>query len=138
MTRLGMRVLLVAACAAAAAACMDRLPEQDLRILGATAIAKMPIEDLAADYRTDKAAADRQYWGKPIEVSGEVADTREGPAGPVLVFKDKAGVEIADASLLQEQAGTVLASVGKSRRVRLKCYCDGLSTVVRLKSCVLP
>ena len=123
---------------AATAGCVDRLPDQDLRILGATAIAKMPVEDLAADYRTDKTAADRRYWGKPIEVSGEVTTTRESPAGPVLVFSDKSGAEIVEATLLDERAAAVLAAVGESRRVRLKCYCDGLSTTVRLKSCVLP
>ena len=123
---------------AAAAGCVDRLPDQDLRILGATAIAKMPVEDLAADYRNDKTAADRRYWGKPIEVSGEVATTRETPTGPVLVFKDKTGADILEASLLEDQAGAVMAAVGESRRVRLKCYCDGLTTHVRLKSCVLP
>jgi len=123
---------------AAAAGCVDRLPDQDLRILGATAIAKVPVEDLAADYRADKTAADRRYWGKPIEVSGEVTTTREGPTGPVLVFADKSGAEIVQATLLEERGAAVLAAVGESRRVRLKCYCDGLSTHVRLKSCVLP
>jgi hypothetical protein len=123
---------------AATAGCVDRLPDQDLRILGATAIAKMPVEDLIADYRTDKTAADRRYWGKPIEVSGEVTTTRESPAGPVLVFSDKSGAEIVQASLLDDRAAAVLAAVGESRRVRLKCYCDGLTTTVRLKSCVLP
>ncbi len=125
---------------AAAAGCVDRLPEQDLRILGATAIAKMPVDDLAADYRADKTAADRRYWSKPIEVSGEVATTRESPGGPVLVFSDKSGAEVAQATLLDERAASVLAALGESRRVRLKCYCDGLTTAttVRLKSCVLP
>ena len=123
---------------AAAAGCVDRLPDQDLRILGATVIAKMPVEDLAADYRTDKTAADRRYWGMPIEVSGEVTTTRESPAGPVLVFADKSGAEIVQATLLDDRAAAVLAAVGESRRVRLKCYCDGLTTTVRLKSCVLP
>jgi hypothetical protein len=123
---------------AATAGCVDRLPDQDLRILGATAIAKMPVEDLIADYRTDRTGADRRYWGKPIEVSGEVITTRESPAGPVLVFSDKSGAEIVEATLLDDRAAAVLAAVGESRRVRLKCYCDGLTTTVRLKSCVLP
>jgi hypothetical protein len=119
--------------------CVDRLPDQDLRILSATPAAKMPIDALVADYRADRGAADRQYFGKPIEVSGEVARRRDAPAGPVLVFVDKSGVEIVEATLLEEQSKAVLEAVEQSKRVRLKCYCDGLATTtVRLKSCVLP
>jgi hypothetical protein len=119
------------------AGCVDRLPEQDLRILSASAVAKLPVEALVADYRADADAAGRQYWGKPIEVSGEVTETRQTPAGPLLVFADKAGAAIVEASLLEEQAAAIVEAVGKSRRVRLKCYCEGLSgTAVRLKSCV--
>lgn len=128
----------LAALAASSAACVDRLPDHDLRILSATAIAKMPAEDLARDYQTDKAAADRQYWGKAIEISGDVASTRESATGPVLVFVDKTGAEIVEAALLDDGAAAIVESVGKSRRVRLKCYCDGLTTKVVLKSCVLP
>ena len=117
---------------------MDRLPDQDLRILAATAVAKLPVDALASDYRADRAAADRQYWGKPIEVSGEVSSTRDSATGPVLVFVDKSGVEIVEAMLLDEQRAAVVEAVGKSKRIRLKCYCDGLATTVRLKSCVLP
>ena len=123
---------------AAAAGCVDRLPDQDLRILSATAVAKLPVDALASDYRADRAAADRQYWGQPIEISGEVASTREGAPGPVLVFLDKSGAEIVEATLLDERAAAVVEAVGKSKRIRLKCYCDGLATTVRLKSCVLP
>ena len=123
---------------ATAAGCVDRLPDQDLRILSATAVAKMPVDALASDYRADRAAADRQYWSKPIEVSGEVSNTRETATGPVLVFVDKMGSEIVEATLLDEQSKAVLEAVGKSKRIRLKCYCDGLATTVRLKSCVLP
>src|SRR5690606_398166 len=83
-----MRAVLLALLAAVVSGCVDRLPEQDLRILGAVAVAKLPVEALAGDYQSDRAAADRQFWGKPIEVSGEVAETRQTPAGPVLVFKD--------------------------------------------------
>jgi hypothetical protein len=131
-------IFLVLVTVAAAVGCVDRLPDQDLRILTATAVAKLPVDALATDYRTDRAAADRQYWGKPIEVSGEVSNTRESATGPVLVFVDKVGAEIVEATLLDEQSKTVLEAVGKSKRIRLKCYCDGLATTVRLKSCVLP
>jgi hypothetical protein len=120
-------------------ACVDRLPDQDLRILGTTAVAKLPVEALAADYRADRAAADRQYWSKPIEVSGEVTETRESAGGPVLVFLDKSGTAIVEATLLDEQAAAIRTALGDSKRVRLKCYCDGLSSaIVRLKSCVVP
>jgi hypothetical protein len=123
----------------AVAGCVDRLPDQDLRILSATAVAKLPVDALIADYRADRGAADRQYWGKPIEVSGEVSARRDASTGPVLVFVDKSGADIVEATLLDEQSKAVLEAVEKSKRVRLKCYCDGLATTtVRLKSCVLP
>jgi hypothetical protein len=123
----------------AAAGCVDRLPDQDLRILTATAVAKLPVDALVGDYRADRGAADRQYWGKPIEVSGEVSATRESPTGPVLVFVDKSGAEIVEAMLLADQAKAIVDAVGQSKRIRLKCYCDGLGTTsVQLKSCVLP
>ena len=135
-----MRAILLAFVAllpATLAGCVDRLPDQDLRILSASAVAKLPVESLAGDYRADPAAANRQYWGKPIEVSGEVTETRQTPAGPMLVFADKASAAIVEASLLEEQAAAIVEAVGKSRRVRLKCYCEGLSgAAVRLKSCV--
>ena len=130
--------LTLAALVASSAACVDRLPDQDRRILAATAIAKLPVDALAQDYQTDQAAADRQYWGKAIEVSGDVARTRESETGPVLVFVDKTGAEIVEAALLDDRASAIIESVGKSRRVRLKCYCAGLTTKVVLKSCVLP
>jgi len=138
MTRVRMAALALVALSAAVG-CVDRLPDQDLRILTATAAAKLPVDALVADYRADRGAADRQYWGKPIEISGEVATRRDTASGPVLVFVDKSGVESVEASLLEEQSKTVLEAVEKSKRVRLKCYCDGLATTaVRLKSCVLP
>ena len=130
---------LVAALLPALAGCVDRLPDQDLRIVGDVAVAKLPVESLAGDYRTDRAAADRQYWGKPIEVSGEVKETRQTAAGPVLVFADESGATLVEASLLDEQADAIATAVGKSPRVRLKCYCEGMAaTAVRLKSCVAP
>ena len=129
----------VVAAIVSAAACVDRLPDQDLRILSATAVSKLPVDALIADYRADRGAADRQYWGKPIEISGEVSARRDASTGPVLVFTDKSGAELVEATLLDEQSKAVLEAVEKSKRVRLKCYCDGLTTTtVRLKSCVLP
>ncbi len=136
MRRAGLLLMLLGA--GPAGACVDRLPDQDLRILSATAAAKLPVDALAADYRADRAAADRQYRGKPIEISGEVASTRDTASGPVLVFSDKAGAEIVEAGLLDEQARAIVEAVGQSKRIRLKCYCEGLGTTVRLKSCVLP
>jgi hypothetical protein len=135
-----MPAVVLALCAAViVSSCVDRLPEQDLRVLGATAVAKLPVESLAGDYHADRAAADRQYWGQPIEVSGEVRETRQTASGPLLVFADKSGTPIVEASLLDEQAAAITEALGTSKRVRLKCYCDGpTGSVVRLKSCVAP
>ena len=50
---------------------MRTLPDQDLRIRNAVAVAKMTAADLWQDYQKDAKAADKQYWGKAVEVSGK-------------------------------------------------------------------
>ena len=42
------------------------------------------------------------------------------------------------ANLLDEQATAILAAVKTSPRATLKCFCEGLTDVVVLKSCVVP
>jgi len=128
--------LVVAAVALALGACVDRLPAQDRRILAATAVAKLSVEDLARDYQRDAAAANKLYWGKPIEVSGIVASTRDEQAGATLVFADKSGAAIVEAGLLEDQAKAILASTADHHRITLRCYCGGLNGRVQLKSCV--
>lgn len=135
-TRL-LRVLLSACSLAAALSCVDRLPAQDRRILDAVPVAKLTVEDLSRDYQQDRKAADKRYWGKAIEVSGLVASTRDEALGAALIFSDKSGAPIVEAGLLDDQAKSLLASTADSRRVMLRCYCDGWNGRVMLKSCVV-
>jgi tRNA_anti-like len=122
----------------AAVACVDRLPSQDRRILDARPVAKLSADDLARDYQRDARAADAQYWGKAVEISGTVAGTHDEATGAILVFNDKDGKAIVEAGLLEDQAKAILASTSDSRRVTLRCYCAGLDGRVQLLSCIVP
>jgi hypothetical protein len=131
------RALLAAGSAAAiAAACVDRLPAQDRRIIDAAPAAKLTVDDLGRDYQQDPKAADRRYWGKALEVSGVVSRARDDAAGGALIFADKSGVPIVEAGLLEDQAKALLASPAGSR-VILRCYCAGKpAAAVVLTSCI--
>ncbi|MEO8482267.1 MAG: hypothetical protein ABI634_08665 [Acidobacteriota bacterium] len=127
---------LALACLLATAACVNSLPAQDRRILDAVPVAKLTVEDLSRDYQQDRKTADRRYWGKAIEVSGVVSSTRDEPISAALIFADKSGVPLVEANLLEDGAKALLASTADSRRVMLRCYCDGLAGRVVLKSCI--
>ncbi|MEO7192284.1 MAG: hypothetical protein ABI051_14625 [Vicinamibacterales bacterium] len=120
------------------AACVDRLPDQDMRILAATPVARLSADILWKEYLADRAKADRAYWGKPIVVSGTVtAVGSDVPTDRYVMFgqAEKLGVR---ANLLDEQAAGIMAAVPADKRLTLKCFCDGLSGNVVLKSCVKP
>jgi len=131
------RALLAAGSAAVvAAACVDRLPEQDRRIIDAAPAAKLTVEDLARDYQQDLKSADRRYWGKALEVSGVVSRARNDATGAALIFADKNSVPMVEAGLLDDQAKGLLASTAGSR-VILRCYCAGRpAAAVVLTSCI--
>ena len=118
-------------------ACVNRLPDQDLRIRSAVPVAKMTAADLWQDYQRDRTGSDRKYWGKPLEISGNVtaADSPEA-AAPALFFAqaDQRGVR---ARLLDEDAAAIVKVATTGQRVTLHCFCEGLQTDVILKSCIL-
>jgi tRNA_anti-like len=123
----------------AGAACIDRLPSQDRRILDAVPAAKLSVENLSRDYQGDAKAADKRYWGKAIEVSGVVSSRRDEAMGAALLFDDKNGTLIVEAQLLDDRAKAILASTSDSQRTTLRCYCSGSSSGhVVLKSCIAP
>jgi hypothetical protein len=132
------RAIVVTAALTALAACVNRLPDQDRRILAASSIAKMPVEDLSKDYQKDPRAAERRYWGRAVDVSGRVVETKTSPTGSVLAFHDASGAEIVDAALLDDQAAATIASLGEDRRITLRCFCDRYAGHVVLKSCIRP
>ena len=133
------RCLLAAALLALVAACTDHLPDQDLRILSAQPVARLSADILWQEYQADPDAADRAYWGRPIVITGTVTDTGsvDVPTDGYVLFgqNETFGVR---ANLLDEQAGAILAEASTGARLTLKCFCEGLSGHVILKSCVKP
>ncbi len=120
------------------AGCEHTLPDQDRRITVTPSVAKIPAEDLWKEYRDNPKAADAKYWGKAIEVSGKVSTVLGDPASPVAVrffVEHDNGIE---AFVLDDQAAMVLKTVSVGQRLRLKCFCAGLSTDVILRSCITP
>jgi hypothetical protein len=133
------RLAFIAGTLSVSAACMDRLPDQDLRILSATPVARLSADILWTEYAADSTAADRAYWSKPIVVTGTVTSTgaADVPTDEYVLFgqTETFGVR---ANLLEEQAEAILAEASPGERLTLKCFCEGLSGHVMLKSCVKP
>jgi len=127
--------ILLAAIALIGAGCADTLPDQDLRIVDAVAVAKLPTDDLWREYQEDAAGADDRYWGKALEVSGTVARVEREPTDPYVLFgpADPFGVR---ANLLDDSAAEILEAAREGERLRLKCFCGGLDGHVILTSCV--
>lgn len=124
---------------ASAAACVDRLPDQDLRILAAAPVERLSATLLWDDYQKDRAAADDRYRGQAIVVTGMVTGVGSGEPGQrFVVFNRTDGPAAVRAHLLDEQATAILAAAKTNPRATLKCFCEGLSEVVVLRSCVNP
>jgi hypothetical protein len=119
-----------------AAGCTDRLPDQDLRILETPPVARLSAALLWQDFQSVAGQAARNYNGKAIVVSGDVTRAGTEETGEAYVFFAQTETTGVYAGLLAEQAAAILDEVQKSPRVRLKCFCQGLSTNVVLKSCV--
>jgi hypothetical protein len=120
------------------AACADKLPEQDRRILEAAPAAKLSTDILWKEYQADRRAADRKYWGRAVEVTGKVTEVVPNPPAPHILFgKDvqpgSAGVE---ARPLDDQAAATFAAATVGERLTLRCFCEGLAGNVVLKSCI--
>jgi len=118
------------------AACADRLPDQDRRITEATPAAKLSVDVLWSEYQADAKAADRKYWGKAVDVSGQVTSV-ETTAPRRLLF-EAPPPQAVEARLLDDQADAILASAAAGERITLRCYCAGLSARVVLTSCIRP
>jgi hypothetical protein len=128
----------VAVLAVVATACVDRLPDQDLRIRAEVPVAKMSVDHLWKDFQTDAAAARARYWGKAIEISGTpTRSDGQDATGAYLLFA-QAGELGVRANLLDEDAPAIIKRAAAGERLTLKCYCEGLEAHVLLKSCVTP
>lgn len=118
------------------AACVDRLPDQDLRIVDAVPVERLSAALLWQDFQKAREQAERTYNGKAVVVTGTVTRAGSGEPGERYVHfaqTDTAGIH---ASLLDERADAILAAVKENPRVALKCFCEGMTTDIILKSCV--
>jgi hypothetical protein len=118
--------------------CIDRLPDQDLRILSATPAARLSADILWKDYATDAGKANRQYFGEAIIVTGNVTALGSNtPTDRFILFGQTNDYGVR-ANLLDEQATAILERAQKEPTMTLKCFCEGLNGHVILKSCVQP
>ncbi|MCC7043346.1 MAG: hypothetical protein IT183_05765 [Acidobacteria bacterium] len=131
-----LRALVAAAAFGVAAGCTDRLPDQDLRIIETAPVERLSAALLWQDFQTVREQAERNYNGKAIVVTGDVTRAGTEETGETYVYFAQTEAAGVYAGLLAEQAATILAGVQDNPRVRLKCFCEGFSTNVVLKSCV--
>jgi tRNA_anti-like len=141
-------------------ACVDRLPDQDLRILDAAPSTRLSADLLWKDYKDNAAQADRTYKGKAVVITGTVRQAASPAAGAVpavpvapvvpaapgtsprlhLDFPQNGTAGIV-AYLLDEQAADLVASAAVTPRMTIKCFVQGIeggSPDVILKSCIKP
>jgi ABC-type microcin C transport system permease subunit YejE len=125
----------------ALAGCAKTLPEEDRRITLATPIVKTTTEILWKEYLDNPAEAKRKYFGQAIEVAGKVTAFAIGPDSHSFVMfeqKDPPAGPGVQANLLDDQAAEIMASSPIGTRLRLKCFAEGLSGNLILRSCVRP
>jgi hypothetical protein len=118
--------------------CVDRLPDQDLRILSAEPAAKLSADLLWKEFHDTPEAARRNWFGKVVEVTGIA--TRVGDDAPTdryVLFGQNGDLGVR-ANLLDEQAASILAQAKEEPRITLRCYCEGMDGNLILKSCVTP
>ncbi|HET9371940.1 MAG TPA: hypothetical protein VFO19_16890 [Vicinamibacterales bacterium] len=125
--------------AGAAGACVDRLPDEDLRITTAVPAEKLPAELLWKDFQTDAAAATSRYFGKAVEITGVVTQATTDGANEAYVLFVPAGSQFGvRANLLRDRAQDVLDAGRAGEKITLRCFCQGLDGHVVLKSCIKP
>ena len=122
------------------AACIDRLPDQDLRILQSTPTERLSADILWKDYHADAAKARSTYFRQPIVLSGVItAVGSDAPGQRFVLFGEGEKGGGVRANLLDEQAADILGHIPPNQRLTLKCFCEGLSgETITLKSCVRP
>ena len=133
-----MRARLALAAFLASAACVDRLPDQDLRILSATPTAKLSVDLLWKEFQDYPDQARRTYFGKVVEVTGTASRVGDDVPTDRYILFGQSGTEVGvRANLLEEQAAAVLAKGKENPTMTLRCYVEGLDGHLQLKSCVM-
>ncbi|MEO6223236.1 MAG: hypothetical protein ABIP90_08285 [Vicinamibacterales bacterium] len=130
--RVGAMVLL----SAGHLACGPAVSDHDNRIFATPASIKLSAADLSTAYGSDPGEADRRYRGHVLEVAGVIEKVHPGGGFLLLVGGEKGPV--VEASLHEDVAAELLKTFADDQRVTIKCFCEGLDTLVRLKSCVTP
>jgi hypothetical protein len=136
-----LRLLTLALAASSlAAACAAHLPDQDLRILDSPPAAKTSPEALWKEYQSDARAANRNYHGKAIDVSGKISQIVQDAAGSRILFtvQPPPGTAGIEARLLADRATATLTGLAAPQRLTLRCFVEGLDKNVILKSCIKP
>lgn len=133
------RLLVIAPAVVAIAGCAQTLPQQDRRIYTAVPVAKLSADILWNEYSTDPVEADRRYWGKVLEVSGEVSARSPAGTEPFVMFAQSEDLGLV-AWLLGDEAMAIMEEAELGRRMTLRCFCEGRGEDgnVRLKSCIQP
>jgi hypothetical protein len=120
------------------ASCSKVVSFHDDRILTAVPVAKMSATDLAIEYGNDHIGANRKYLGNAVEITDVVESVvTEDPAHPFIAFKIPGPIQLR-AFLHDDRAAAIIATVADRQRLTLRCFSEGMTTVVILKSCVVP
>ncbi len=135
MTRRLAGAFLITIAAATSFVCGPAVSDHDNRIFATPASIKLSAADLSAAYASDAGAADGRYRGRVLEISGVIDNVN--PRGSVMLAGGENGAPV-EASLHEDVAAAMIKTLAERQRVTLKCFCEGLSQQVRLKSCVAP
>jgi hypothetical protein len=121
------------------AACAQTLPEHDNRIFTATPVAKLSAADLAQAFVANPGDAANRFVGKAIEVSGVIQDLQgePGAARTFLLSGGDSGTHVR-VSLHEDRAAEAAKTLANGQRATFRCFCEGFSDHVQLKSCVVP
>jgi hypothetical protein len=120
-----------------AAACIDKLPEQDLRIRAAVPVSKLSADILWQEYASDRSAAHDRYFGRAVVVTGTVSNGSTAAVDRFVFFGQTPATGVR-AFPLDEDAAVILERAAKEPRMTLKCFCEGLDEHLVLRSCVAP
>lgn len=130
---------LLAAAGLVLAGCAQTLPDHDNRIFTAVPVAKLSAADLVQAFVDDEAAARARFAGRAVEVSGVVRDLPSGPdASAAFLLTAGDGPRHARIVLHEDLAADILPTLAAGARITLRCFCEGLTDHVQLKSCVVP
>jgi hypothetical protein len=128
---------LSAVCVLAAASCADHLPDQDLRIVDAPPVERLSAALLWQDFQSQRERAERNYNGKAVVLVGDVTSVGTDAPGNRYVYFGQTDSHGIRAHLLDDRAAAVLEAARANPRVTLKCFCEGMTSDVILKSCIV-